>query len=113
MLEVGTHKELLNKPDGVFAAMWQAQIRTDADEENSGDGDEDAGVDRWKVIDDKFDQVNDQAGTAIEVVHPVDGQARQSDSRYKNQGSSPDERRADPFTVDIERGAESSNQAVR
>ena len=93
--------------------MWQAQIRTDADEENSRGGDEDAGVDRQKVIDDKFDQVKDQAGTAIEFVYPVNGQATQSDSRYKNQGSSPDECHTDPFTVDIERGAESSNQAVR
>ena len=106
VLEVGTHKELLNKPDGVFAAMWQAQIQTDTEEE-------DAGVDGQKVIDDKFDQIEAQADTAIKGAHPVNGQATRSDSRHKNQVSSPDESHADPFTVDIEKGAGSSNQAVR
>jgi hypothetical protein len=106
VLEVGTHKELLNKPDGVFAAMWQAQIQTDTEEE-------DAGVDGQKVIDDKFDQIEAQADTAIKEAHPVNGQATKSGSRHKNQASSPDESHADPFTVDIEKGAGSSNQAVR
>jgi hypothetical protein len=106
VLEVGTHKELLNKPDGVFAAMWQAQIQTDTEEE-------DAGVDGQKVIDDKFDQIEVQADTAIKEAHPVNGQATKSGSRHKNQASSPDESHADPFTVDIEKGAGSSNRAVR
>ena len=106
VLEVGTHKELLNKPDGVFAAMWQAQIQTDTEEE-------DAGVDGQKVIDDKYDQVEEQADTAIKGAHPVNGQATKSDSRHKNQASSPDERHVDPFTVDIEKGPGLLNQAVR
>ena len=33
VLEVGSHKDLLNKPDGVFAAMWQAQIQTEVEDE--------------------------------------------------------------------------------
>ena len=106
VLEVGTHKELLNKPDGVFAAMWQAQIQTGTEEE-------DAGVDGQKVIDDKFDQIEAPADIAIKGAHPVNGQATKSGSRRKNQVSSPDESHADPFTVDIEKGAGSSNQAVR
>lgn len=86
--------------------MWQAQIQTDTEEE-------DAGVDGQKVIDDKFDQVEEQTDTAIKGAHPVNGQATKSDSRHKNQASSPDERHVDPFTVDIEKGPGLLNQAVR
>lgn len=86
--------------------MWQAQIQTDTEEE-------DAGVDGQKVIDDKFDQIEAQADTAIKGAQPVNGQATKWDSQHKNQASSPDESHADPFTLDIEKGAGSSNQAVR
>jgi ABC-type bacteriocin/lantibiotic exporter with double-glycine peptidase domain len=37
VLEVGTHKELLNKPDGVFAGMWQAQIQSEIEVEEKGE----------------------------------------------------------------------------
>ena len=113
MLEVGTHKELLHKQGGVFAAMWQAQIQTETEDENAGDesAGPEASTNGQKTIDDKFEQVANKSQKAEAALRDdgsatarvVNGQAAPGAPRKKKSSSSHDQH-ADPFTVDAEKG---------
>ena len=121
VLEVGSHKDLLNKPDGVFAAMWQAQIQTEVeDEQENGDAQANPSKEITVVLDADFDEVV----PASEKTHAVvakEAQSAGSGSSKDKHSRSPSSfakepvvsQHPDPFSVDIENIGEHSNTAPR
>ncbi len=78
IIEVGNHKDLINKPDGVFAAMWKEQIRS-AVQDSQSPAEELAAEGLLVVADDAFAQPS----TADK------GATMQNTAEYSDRASSP------------------------
>ena len=121
VLEVGSHKDLLNKPDGVFAAMWQAQIQTEVEDEQEKDNTKaDTPTETTVVLDADFDEVvpaseRTHAATPGRVQSAALGlsKGKQSESPSSSTKETVVSQHPDPFSVDIENIGEHSNTAPR
>lgn len=102
IIEMGSHKDLLTKEDGVFANMWKQQITSDLDAQAIAEVEqvaEDSSQPPVMVADEAFSPTLASSSPSIKANKPD----------VVHRGSSPvgGESSVPPFLVDSERGAES------
>lgn len=112
IIEIGSHKNLLTKEDGVFANMWKQQITSDLDAEAIAQAEqsaEDTSKPPVMVSDEAFSPT--LAATTM-TTSPSISAAKKPDVTHR--GSSPvaDDSNVPPFMVDSERGATIDNPQV-